>query len=60
MVAGTKKTLRICPRAAVRAMASTPVPASPSFSLRSTAPERERVPPGKKSEWYPRSRITHE
>ena len=51
MVAGTKKTLRSCPRAAVRAKASTPVPASPSFSLRSTPPERERVPPGKKSEW---------
>ena len=28
-------------------MASTPVPASPSLSWRSTPPERERVPPGK-------------
>ena len=40
-----------CPRTVVRTNASTPVPASPSFSCRSTPPERERVPPGKKSEW---------
>ena len=31
-----------------------------SFSFRSTPPLRERVPPGKKREWYPRSMRTHE
>ena len=37
--------------ARVRTNASMPVPASPSFKRRSTPPLRERVPPGKKSEW---------
>ena len=51
MVAGTKKTGCTLPFTVVRTKASMPVPASPSFSFRSTPPERERVPPGKNSEW---------
>ena len=51
MVAGTKKMGCGRPLTVVRTKASMPVPASPSFSFRSTPPDRERVPPGKKSEW---------